>query len=99
MLNTTDLQLPIDLGELRETLKKYGVVSASVFGSYARGEAGPNSDLDLLVTYGPNTTLFKVIDLQNELETVTGNHVDLVSAKYIKPRLATRIKSDLVTII
>jgi hypothetical protein len=35
--------------ELRAILKKHGVAKASVFGSYARGEAGPNSDLDLLV--------------------------------------------------
>ncbi len=94
-----DLQLPINLDELRTILKKYGVVSADVFGSYARGDAHSDSDLDLLVTYAPKTTLFKVIDLQNELETATGNKVDLVSAKYIKPRLAAKIGPDLVKII
>ena len=94
-----DLQLPIELDELRAILAKYGVVSAGVFGSYARGEGQKNSDLDLLVTYPPKMTLFKVIDLHEELEKATGSRVDLVSAKYIKPRLASRIKSDLVTIV
>lgn len=80
-------------------LKKYGVTAASVFGSYARGDATINSDLDLLVTYAAKTTFFKVVDLQDELESVTGNKVDLVSAKHIKPRLAARIESDLVKIL
>jgi len=69
-----------------------------LFGSYARGDASPDSDLDILVTYGPGTNLFKVIDLQDELEAVTGSRIDLVSAKFIKPRLASRIKQDLVSI-
>ena len=98
-MNASNLQLPIKLDDLRTILKKYGIVSADIFGSYARGEAGPDSDLDLLVTYAPKTSLFKVIDLQDELEAAIGNKVELVSAKYIKPRLATRIKPDLVKII
>lgn len=95
----SNVQLPIKEDELIDILKKYRVMSASVFGSRARGEANKDSDLDLLVTYSPGTNLFKVIDLQDELEEATGNHVDLVSAKYIKPRLASRIKSDLVEIL
>ena len=94
-----EMKLPIELDKLRAILKRYGVTSASVFGSYARGDATANSDLDLLVTYAPKTTLFKVIDLQDELEAAAGSRVDLVSAKYITPRLATRIKPDLMKII
>lgn len=98
-MTANDIKLPIEIVELRSILSKYGVVSAEVFGSYARGEAQHDSDLDLLVTYPPKMTLFKVIDLQDELQTATGNRVDLVSAKYIKPRLAARIKPDLITIL
>jgi predicted nucleotidyltransferase len=94
----TELELPIEAMELRRILQKYGVLGASVFGSFARGEATSESDLDLLVTYAPQTSLFKVIDLQDELQAATGRHVDLVSAKFIRPRLATRIKSDLVSL-
>ncbi len=95
----TELQLPINIDELQSILIKYGVVSANVFGSYARGDAHSGSDLDLLVIYGPKTNLFKVIDLQNELEASAGSRVDLVSEKYIKPRLAAKIRPDLVKII
>jgi uncharacterized protein len=97
--NYKSIRLPIKTDSLRRILTRYGVTSADVFGSYARGEAHSDSDLDLLVTYAPKTTLFKIIDLQDELEAVTGNRVDLVSAKYIRPALAKRIKPDLVKIL
>jgi predicted nucleotidyltransferase len=57
-MQASTLQLPIKIEELREILKKHGVVSASMFGSYARGEARPDSDLDLLVKLEPNRNLF-----------------------------------------
>ena len=44
-----NIQLPIPVEELKKLLLEHGVISASVFGSYARGEATEESDLDLLV--------------------------------------------------
>jgi predicted nucleotidyltransferase len=44
----TDLVLPISVDDLRQTLRAHGIVKASLFGSYARGEQTPQSDLDLL---------------------------------------------------
>ena len=85
----------IDKVKLESILKSYGVTKVSVFGSFARGDADPESDLDLLVSYKPGTSLFDVIDLQDELERTLGRKVDLVSEKYIQPRLAKRIKKDI----
>jgi len=85
----------IDKERLESILKAYGVTNVYVFGSFARGEATKNSDLDLLVSYKPGTSLFDVIDLQDELEQALGRKVDLVSEKFIQPRLAKRIKADL----
>lgn len=87
--------ITLDKQRLESILSAYGVTKVSVFGSFARGEARANSDLDLLVTYKPGTSLFDVIDLQDELEGALGRKVDLVSEKYIRPRLAKRIKEDL----
>jgi hypothetical protein len=98
-MSASSLRLPIAVEQLRRILRKHGVRSASLFGSYARGEAGPNSDLDLLVTYSPGTNLLRVLALQDELEAAAGTRVDLVSAKFIRRRLAASIKPDLIRIL
>ncbi len=76
-------------------LRSHGVVETLVFGSFARGDTNPDSDLDLLVTYKPGTTLFDAIALQDELERVLGRKVDLVSRKHLSKRLAKRINQDI----
>lgn len=98
-MTTDTLHLPVELHKLRSILVEYGVTSASVFGSYARGDVRNGSDLDLLVSYSPGTSLLRVLALQDELEAVAGCQVDLVSAKFIHPRLAARIKHDLVPVL
>lgn len=87
--------LQISEKQLTTVLNAHGVIDASVFGSFARGEASDASDLDLLVTYKPGTTLFDVIDLQDELEQILGRRVDLISKKYLSERLAKRIRGDI----
>jgi len=92
-MNTTDIS--IDERQITTILQSHGVLEASVFGSFGRGGARANSDLDLLVTYKPGTTLFDTISLQDELEQVLGRKVYLVSQKYLSKRLAKRIEMDI----
>jgi hypothetical protein len=96
-MTATSLQLPIELEELCNILKKHGVVSASVFGSYARGEARPDSDLDLLVQLEPSRSLFDLGGLQFELEEITKHRVDV--ATKLHPRFEPYITPDLVEIL
>lgn len=91
------LQLPIKLDELRDILRKHGVVSASIFGSYARGEARPDSDLDLLIKLDPGRSLFDLGSLQFELEEITKHGVDI--ATKLHPRFEPYITPDLVEIL
>jgi len=92
-VSTQVLSLPIELDELRRLLRQYGVVKASVFGSYARGEAKPASDLDLLVQLAPGRSYFDLGGLQYELEERLPGGVDLVTRlnrhfePYITPEL------------
>ena len=87
------LQLPIDVNELRSLLETHGVVKASVFGSYARGEATPQSDLDLLVELAPGKTYLDLGGLQYDLEKKIPSGVDLTTKlnrhfePYIRPEL------------
>lgn len=92
-----DLQLPIEINDLKAILKKHGVISASLFGSYARGEANSNSDLDLLVDLQPSRNLFDLVDLQFELERITKRKVDV--ATKLHPRFEPYITPELVSIL
>lgn len=60
--------------------ERYGVAELSVFGSVARGEARPDSDLDLLYVLAPGRHLgFSINRLEDELSELFGRPVDLVS--------------------
>jgi predicted nucleotidyltransferase len=54
--------------------------SVAVFGSVARGEDGPRSDIDFLVEFEPGSSLFDLMDLQDDLSELLGRSVDVVSA-------------------
>ncbi len=96
-MTVSALQLPIQLEQLHDILRKHGAVSASVFGSYARGEARPDSDLDLLVTLEAGRSLFDLGGLQFELEEATKHGVDV--ATKLHPRFEPYITPDLVKIL
>ena len=80
-------------------LRDGGVIEASVFVSFTRGEVQPDSDLDLLVRYKENVSLFDVSGLKCELEKLLGIKVDLVSKDYLKPRIKKRILQESVRIL
>ena len=96
-MTATELQLPIELEELRRIFKKHGIVHASVFGSYARGEAKPDSDLDLLVTLDGSRSLFDLGGLQYELDQRIIGGVDIATKlnKHFEPY----ITPDLIEIL
>jgi predicted nucleotidyltransferase len=74
-------------------LRSYDVTAAWVFGSTVSGSNRPDSDIDLLVTFGNPVTLFEQIDLAEELTRLTGRRIDLMTAihpafePYIRPTL------------
>jgi len=86
---------------LAPVLKRYGVVRAGVFGSVARGEAGPESDLDLLVEYRqePRMTLRDLVDLYEELSHLAGRRVELCEYHLLKPRIRDRVLGEQVDIL
>ena len=77
----------IDAARLADVCERYGLAELSVFGSVARGDAGPDSDVDLLFALAPDARLgFAVFDLEDELAEIFGRPVDLLS-KYSVHRL------------
>ncbi|MEE1044437.1 MAG: nucleotidyltransferase domain-containing protein [Olegusella sp.] len=57
--------------------KKYGMAQAALFGSYARGEARPDSDIDVLLTRGRGFRPINVFALAEDLHESSGKDVDV----------------------
>ena len=76
------------LAEHWDELRSMGVVSLKIFGSVARGEAGPESDVDLLVDLDPEQriSLLDYAHIKCELEDMLGCEVDLVERAAVRPR-------------
>lgn len=79
-------------------LEKNSVVRASVFGSFARGEDTPESDVDILVELPKGKSLLDLIHLKNELEDLINKKVDLLSYGGVNPRLEKYIYKDEIKI-
>ena len=73
------------MAKLKRILKEQDVQSASLFGSFARGEATAKSDIDLLVDLGKGKTLFDLAGLKFILEDELGRKVDLVTERALSP--------------
>lgn len=76
-------------------LTSRGAKSIAVFGSYARDEAGPTSDLDLLVDFDNSLSLLSLIQIEQELSRQLGIKVDLVTEAALSPYIRQRIKNEL----
>lgn len=72
--------------QIREIVSRHRGRSVSVFGSVARGEETPTSDIDFLVEFEPGSSLFDLLHLSEELEALLGVPVDVVSAGGLKER-------------
>ncbi|MDD2472599.1 MULTISPECIES: nucleotidyltransferase family protein [unclassified Methanoculleus] len=76
--------------------ERHGITNLQVFGSVARGETGPESDLDLLVELEPGRSLLDHIALIQDLEKVLGCRVDVVTETALKERYRKRVLSEAV---
>lgn len=75
-----------------------GVNRSSIFGSYVRGEAGEDSDIDILVDFPEGRGLLEFIGLQQKLGNILGKKVDLGEYNTLKPRIKDNVLSQQVRI-
>lgn len=73
------------------TASRYGAGNVRVFGSVLRGAETPGSDIDLLVEFAPDRSLFDLVGLQLDLETLLGRRTDVVTEASLSPYLRERI--------
>lgn len=75
-------------------LEKEGSTKIAVFGSYARGEEKPESDIDVLVEFSETKSLLTLVRIERELSEFLGVKVDLLTEKSISPYLVDGIKME-----
>ena len=76
-------------------LKKHDAVRIGIFGSRARGDDRPGSDLDVLVDFNKSKSLLALVSIEQELSEILGIKVDLLTEGAISPHLIDRIKAEL----
>ena len=82
--------------QLPHLAEEYEVDSLGLFGSWVREEQGPDSDLDVLVTFRRAPSLLKFIELENYPTETLGVQVDLVVRDALRKRIGDRILSEVV---
>jgi len=82
--------------QIAEICRRYHVKELSVFGSAARGEMRPDSDIDLLVDFLPDARpgLLDLSAMKREFSALVGRPVDLAVKPGLKPRIRSRVLSD-----
>jgi uncharacterized protein len=77
-------------------LRAHGIIHAALFGSVARGEAGPRSDLDILIELDPKLRLdvFAYAGLKRYVAGLFSGPVDVVNKKALKPHLRQPVSAD-----
>jgi predicted nucleotidyltransferase len=80
--------------DILRILSQHGATSTKVFGSVARGESGPKSDLDLLVQLEPGYSLLDLIAIKQELEDLLGCKVDIVTEAALSPYMRDQIMQE-----
>jgi predicted nucleotidyltransferase len=81
---------------LLDSARAHGVRRVCAFGSIARGEARPTSDIDLLVELAPGRTLLDLLGFRDEATEILGVPVDVATPDMLKERIRTEILAEAV---
>jgi predicted nucleotidyltransferase len=84
--------------EILEIAASHGARNVQVFGSLARGEAGPDSDVDILVELDPGRSLLDIIAIKQDLEDLLGCKVDVVTEAAISPYIREQVLKEAVSL-
>ena len=89
-------QLVKNLALHKKEIENFGVKSLAIFGSVARDEAGPGSDIDILMEFRGKTTFRQYMNLKFYYQDMLGYTIDLVTPKALKPQLRPLIEKEAI---
>jgi hypothetical protein len=93
------IRLPAaQVDRIREIARRHGVDRVRVFGSEARGEANPQSDLDLLIRLKPGHGFRDLVDFCDEVEAALHRKVDVVVEDGLSPYVRERVLAEAVAL-
>lgn len=84
---------------IRSLARAHGARSIALFGSAARGEEHPGSDLDFMVELAPGRSLLDLISLGDDLQAAFGRRVETISVAGLKPRVLAAARKDAIRIV
>lgn len=82
--------------EILEIAARHGAYNVRVFGSVARGDAQPDSDVDFLIELERGRSLLDHAGLLVDLQELLGRRVDIVTERGLRPRIRDRVLSEAV---
>ena len=80
-------------------LKRYFIKRAAIFGSFAKGNVNANSDIDLLIEPEKGFTIFKMLQLEEEISELTKRKVDLVEYSALKSSIKKEVLLSAISIL
>ncbi|MGH8065204.1 MAG: nucleotidyltransferase family protein [Candidatus Entotheonellia bacterium] len=84
--------------EILRIAASHGARDVRLFGSLARGEAGPKSDIDILVKLDVGRSLLDIVAIKQDLEDLLGCEVDVVTEAAISPYIREEVLSEAVSL-
>jgi predicted nucleotidyltransferase len=82
--------------DIKRIAARHGAYNIRVFGSVARGEAGPESDIDLLIDVGPTTSSWFPAGLILDLEDLLGRRVEVITEQALNPALRDHVLREAI---
>ncbi len=84
--------------ELPNLKSQYPIKALGIFGSVARGDDTPKSDVDILVEFNEdhNMGIFKFIELEDDLSNILGKKIDLVTKRGLKKAIKKYVLKDVI---
>ena len=82
--------------DILQIAASHGARTVRIFGSMARGEAGPDSDVDILVNLNPGRSLLDIVAIKQDLEDLLGRKVDVVTEAAISPYIREQVLKEAI---
>ncbi|HEY3415806.1 MAG TPA: nucleotidyltransferase domain-containing protein [Armatimonadota bacterium] len=92
-------KIPLDKEKIEDFCRRWAIVELALFGSVLREDFGPQSDVDVLITFAPNsphTILFDHIAMEEELREIFGRPIDLLSKRGVERSTNARRRKEIL---